>query len=58
MFLIPSMLGACFFYFLGAPIERRVFGVDPLDPERVERFGDSVADLILRGISRRGESSE
>lgn len=60
MFLIPSMLGACLFYFLGAPIQRRIFGIDTLSPEMVEGFGESVADLVLHGIStqKRPEDSE
>jgi AcrR family transcriptional regulator len=58
MFLIPSMLGACLFYFLGAPIQRRIFGVDTLSPEMVESFGESVADLVLHGISTRARPEE
>jgi TetR/AcrR family transcriptional regulator len=58
MHLIPSMLGACLFYFLGAPIQRRVLGVDPLSPERVQAFEESVADLVLHGISTRARPEE
>lgn len=57
-FVIPSMLGACLFYFLGAPIQRRIFGIDTLAPEMVEAFGESVADLILHGIATQTRPEE
>jgi len=49
--LAPALLGACVFYFLGAPALRRILGIDPLDPTAVERYAAYVGELLLHGIA-------
>lgn len=49
--LVPAMMGAIVFYFLGAPGLRRLLDFEPLDPERVEQYKAFVADLLLHGIA-------
>lgn len=48
-FFIPSLLGLCVFFFLSAPVLRRVFELEPLSPDLVEKFADSAVDLVLHG---------
>jgi AcrR family transcriptional regulator len=51
---IPAITGAAIFFFLASPVFQRVFDGAPLTSERVERFADTVATLVLDGIGRRG----
>lgn len=51
MFLIPSMMGANIFFFLMAPIIRRLFGMDRITPEVAAAFAEHTAELLLRGIA-------
>jgi AcrR family transcriptional regulator len=50
MFLAPALIGMCVFYFLGAPIHQRLFGVDGVTPELARRFADHAAELVLKGL--------
>jgi len=49
-FVAPVLLGACIFYFLGAPALRRILDFEPLDSESVERYAACVGDLLLNGL--------
>jgi AcrR family transcriptional regulator len=51
--LVPAMMGAIVFYFLGAPGLRRMLDFDPLDPERIEQYSAFVGELLLNGIRAR-----
>ncbi len=54
MFLLPSLIGMCVFYFLAAPLQQRLFGVERITPELAERFAEHSAELILHGLARPG----
>jgi AcrR family transcriptional regulator len=54
-FLVPAVLGTCVFYFLGAPGLRRLLDFEPLDPENVDRYADYAGNLLLNGLSLRGD---
>ncbi len=52
MFLIPSLIGSCVFFFLAAPVHQRLFRTGPITSELARRFADHTADLVLRGVAR------
>ena len=56
--LMPSLVGICLFFFLGAPIVQRLFGVSTLTPELVNRYADSAAELVARGIGATPEAEK
>ncbi len=49
-FIVPSLLGACIYFFLAAPLIRRLFGLKKLTPELADAFAESTANLILNGL--------
>ncbi|MEE8476704.1 MAG: TetR/AcrR family transcriptional regulator [Myxococcota bacterium] len=53
-FLIPNIAGACLWFFLAAPLVRRVFDLDEITPEIVGQFAQSTSTLVLRGIAGPG----
>ena len=53
-FLLPAMVGACTFFFLGAPIIRRLYGIEEIGAELAREFADRTAELILHGIATSG----
>ncbi len=55
MFMIPAMFGSGLFFFLAAPILKRLFGIDEITPELADRYADFVADMTLNGILTRPE---
>jgi AcrR family transcriptional regulator len=52
-FFVPALLGAAVLFFLAQPVTSRVFDIDRVTPELASDFADSVAELILNGITRR-----
>jgi len=52
-FMIPSLVGACVFFFLSSPIVRRLYDIDEIDSEITREFASHAAELILHGISTR-----
>jgi AcrR family transcriptional regulator len=50
-FLVPAMVGSCIFFFLGSPINRRLYGLDEIDADLAREFADHTAELLLRGIA-------
>jgi AcrR family transcriptional regulator len=56
MFLVPSLFGSCIFFFLAAPIMRRLYEVAEITPELAERFADYVVDVALHGIAAQPET--
>ena len=54
MFFLPSAVGAALFFFLAAPVVRRLFGVEEITPEMARRFAQSTSDLLLHGVAARG----
>jgi hypothetical protein len=57
MFMIPALFGSCLFFFLAAPIMKRVFGLDEITPELAARYADFVVDMNLNGLLTRPEES-
>ena len=57
MFLLPSLLGGCLYFFLAAPLMHRLFGIEEISPELAERFADHAAEVALHGIAARAESA-
>ncbi len=53
-FLIPTITGACLWFFLAAPVVQRVFDLREITPETVEQFAVSTSTLILQGIAAPG----
>jgi AcrR family transcriptional regulator len=51
MFLVPSMMGMCIFFFLAAPVVRRLFGLEAITPRLAREFADHAAELVLHGIA-------
>lgn len=49
--LLPSLVGMCLFIFLGAPIVKRIYGVEEITPEIARNYAQSAADLVLNGIA-------
>jgi AcrR family transcriptional regulator len=56
MFLVPALFGSCLFFFLAAPIMRRLYDVTEITPELAERFADYVLDVVLHGIATQPET--
>jgi TetR/AcrR family transcriptional regulator len=50
-FLVPAMMGACVFFFLGSPIHRRLYGIDETDAELSREFAEATAELLLHGLA-------
>ncbi len=48
----PTVMGACIFFFLGAPILRRLLGEDLLTPDNVAGYADYAAEVLARGLRR------
>ena len=57
MFLVPALFGSCLFFFLAAPILRRLYEGAEITPELAERFADYVLDVVLHGIAMQPETS-
>ena len=57
MFLVPMLFGSSLFFFLAAPIIRRLYGIDEITPELARRFADHTAEVVLRGILARPEET-
>ncbi len=57
MFLVPALFGSCLFFFLAAPIMRRLYEVAEITPELAERFADYVLDVVLHGIATQPETA-
>ncbi|MGI9592479.1 MAG: TetR/AcrR family transcriptional regulator [Myxococcota bacterium] len=55
MFLAPMLFGSSLFFFLAAPVIRRLYGIEEITPELAQRFGEHAADVVLRGILTRPE---
>jgi AcrR family transcriptional regulator len=55
-FVLPSIVGLSVFFFLAAPMLRRVLGIDPSDPAVAEAWGEHAADLLLHGLAPRVEA--
>jgi len=53
LFLIPSLLGGCLFFFLASPLIMRLFELDAITPELAEELADNTVDVLLHGISAR-----
>jgi AcrR family transcriptional regulator len=51
-FVTPIVVGACVFFFMAAPMLRRLLGEDMLTPANVEAFADHAAELAVRGVRR------
>jgi TetR/AcrR family transcriptional regulator len=49
---VPSMIAMIVFYFSGAPVMRRVFGFDPLTPDRITERRAAVLDFISAALFR------
>ena len=52
-FFVPALLGATVLFFVAQPVAARVFDIERVTPELAGDFADSVAELILYGITRR-----
>jgi AcrR family transcriptional regulator len=52
MLLVPSLFGSGLFFFLVEPILKRIFGIDGITPELVDRFAEHQVELLLHGITR------
>jgi len=50
-FVIPAMVGMCVYFFLAAPMFKRLFHVEDITPERVRAFALCVGDIMTRGIA-------
>jgi AcrR family transcriptional regulator len=50
-FLIPAVVGSCIFFFLGAPINRRLYDIAEIDASLAREFADHTAELILNGMT-------
>lgn len=48
----PALFGACLYYFLSAPVLRRLLDFDPLQAEAVARYAESVGEVLARGLRR------
>ena len=57
MFMVPMLFGSSLFFFLAAPIFRRLYGIEEITPEIARRFADHTADVVLRGILARPEEA-
>jgi AcrR family transcriptional regulator len=57
-FVLPSVAGLSFFIFVGAPLLRRIFGIEPTEPEVIEAWAEYVSGLLLSGIGAQGEGKE
>jgi len=57
MFMVPMLFGSSLFFFLAAPIIRRLYGIDEITPEIARRFADHTVDVVMRGILTRPEET-
>jgi AcrR family transcriptional regulator len=57
LLLMPLLFGSSLFFFLMAPVMRRLYGIDEITPEIARRFADQTADVVLRGIRARPEET-
>jgi|ETNmetMinimDraft_26_1059896.scaffolds.fasta_scaffold00002_4 AcrR family transcriptional regulator len=55
LFLVPGVLGGAIFFFLAAPMLRRLFGIEEITPDLAERFADHYVDVVLHGITETPE---
>lgn len=51
LFIVPSLLGGCIFFFLAAPVIQRLFGLEQISAELAEELADHTVDVLFRGIS-------
>ena len=56
MFLVPSLLGGCIFFFLASPVIQRLWKVE-ITPELARQLADHTVDVLLHGISARPEAT-
>lgn len=54
LFLLPTLLGGCIYFFLAAPVIERLFGVE-ITPELARRLADHSVEAMLHGIAARPE---
>ncbi len=50
MFMAPMLFGSALFFFLSAPVMRRLYGIEEITPDLARRFADHTVDVVLRGI--------
>ena len=53
MFFVPSALGMSLFFFIAAPIVKRIFDLDEYTPELRAEFARATSELLLHGIEAR-----
>lgn len=49
--LVPCLGGMCASFFLAAPVVERLFGLGEIGPQLAERFAESTAELLWRGVA-------
>jgi hypothetical protein len=47
---IPSMISMIVFYFSGSPVMRKLFGFNPMAPERIAERRAAVLDFISAAL--------
>lgn len=52
LFLTPSLLGGCLFFFLASPVILRLFELESITPELADRLADQTVDNLLYGIAK------
>jgi AcrR family transcriptional regulator len=57
LFLVPALMGSGLFFFLAAPITRRLFGLEEITPELAGRFAEELAEVFLHGLAVRPEAA-
>jgi len=55
LFLVPSLIGSCLFFFLAERVVARLFDLEEVTPELGEQLADHVVDFLFHGISSRPE---
>jgi AcrR family transcriptional regulator len=50
-FVLPTLGGLAVFFFLAAPLVRRVLGIDPTERRTAEAWADHAAELLLHGLA-------
>ena len=51
MYFVPALAGMCLWFFLAAPVVRRMFDLREITPEHTEEFTRAVSQLVLHGIT-------
>jgi AcrR family transcriptional regulator len=50
-FVLPTLGGLAVFFFLAAPLIRRVVGIDPTEPRTADAWAAHAAELLLHGLA-------